>query len=166
MLGDEKPACILERVRLDLTDSQARSELFTRLGSQARKALIICEGLLIYFDSDEVSSLATDLAHQNSFQYWLLDLASPPLLKMLQKTIGKPLAQAEAPLKFAPPEGPDFFRRFGWKPVEAHSMFHTAGKLKRLPLLFSILYHLNKSEAYQAKRPWGGVMLTERFADS
>jgi methyltransferase (TIGR00027 family) len=164
-LRGETPVCQLERVRLDLTDLEARRQLFARLGSEAAKAIIICEGLLIYFDSDEVTSLAIDLAREESFQYWLLDLASPPLLKMLQKTIGKPLARAAAPLKFAPPEGPDFFRTLGWNPIEARSMFHTAGKLKRLPLLLSILYHLNKSEAYQAKRPWGGVLLTERAAE-
>ncbi len=132
--------------------------------SDARQALIISEGLIIYLKADEVGALAKDLSTQASFKHWLLDLASPALLKLMQKKMGKPLEQADAPLKFAPEEGPDFLKPYGWRLIEAHSMFHTAGRLKRLPLLFSFFYHLNKSEAFQAKRPWSGACLFENIS--
>jgi hypothetical protein len=86
------------------------------------------------------------------------------LLKLMQKKMGKPLEQAEAPLRFGPEEGPDFFKPYGWRVIEVHSMFHTAGKLKRLPLMFSLFYHLQKSEAFQAKRPWSGACLFEKVS--
>ena len=164
LLKDEQPRCALERVRLNLADTAARRDLFTRLAAGARQVLVISEGLIIYLTAEEVGALAKDLSIQASFQRWLLDLASPALLKLMQKKMGKPLEQADAPLKFGPEEGPDFFEPYGWRGIEAHSMFHTAGRLKRLPLMFSFFYHLQKSEAFQAKRPWSGACLFENIS--
>jgi methyltransferase (TIGR00027 family) len=166
LLNDEHPRCQLERVRLDLADMKARQALFSRLGAGARQALIISEGLIVYLTSEAVRALAQDLAGQAAFKYWLLDLASPALLKMMQKKMGQPLAQASAPLKFAPPEGPDFFKPYGWEPREVRSMFHTAGSLKRLPLVLSFFYRLQKSDAFQANRPWSGACLLENVSSS
>lgn len=164
LLKDEQPRCQLERVRLDLADVAVRRALFSRLGAAAQQALIISEGLIVYLTSEAVGALAEDLARPASFKYWLLDLASPALLKMMQKKMGQPLAQASAPLKFAPPEGPDFFRSYGWQTREVRSMFHTAGSLKRLPLVLSFFYRLQKSDAFQAKRPWSGACLFENVS--
>ena len=162
ILRDEQPSCALERVRLDLADANGRREIFQRLAAEARKALIISEGLIIYLTAEEVGSLASDLASHEPFHYWLLDLASPPLLKMMQKKMGKAFDEAAAPFKFGSAEGPEFFSKFGWKPAAARSMFHTAGELKRLPLMMSFFYHLNKSQDFQPKRPWAGACLLER----
>jgi O-methyltransferase involved in polyketide biosynthesis len=164
LLKDEQPRCELERVRLDLADVPARQALFSRLGTAARQALVISEGLIVYLTSEDVGALAEDLSRQTSFKYWLLDLTSPGLLKMMQKKMGQPLAQASAPLIFGPSEGPDFFKAHGWQPLEVRSMFHTAGGLKRLPLLFSFFYRLQKSEKFQANRPWGGTCLLENVS--
>ena len=133
ILRNETPVCQVERVRLDLSDVRARGELFSQLGCRANRALVISEGLLVYLDEKEVTSLGQDLAVVPSFQHWVIDLASPALLKMLAKKMGAPLDQAGAPLKFAPREGPDFFASSGWKPVEIYSVLHSAAKLNRLP---------------------------------
>lgn len=164
ILRDEKPSCVLERIRLDLADVNGRRKLFQRLAAEGRKALIVSEGLIIYLAADVVGSLATDLAAHETFRYWLLDLASPALLRLLQKKMGKPLEEAAAPLKFAAAEGPEFFGEFGWKPIGVRSMFHAAGRLKRLPRLMSFLYRLQKSEDFQTKRPWAGACLLERVS--
>lgn len=163
ILRDEKPTCALERFRLDLSDVNARRELFQRLATQSRMALIISEGLVLYLSEAEVGSLATDLAAPQSFRYWLLDITSPALLRIMQKKMGKVFDEAAAPFKFAPAEGPEFFAKFGcWKPARVRSMFHAAGELKRLPLIMSFFYHLQKSEHFQPKRPWAGACLLER----
>ncbi|HEY0431346.1 MAG TPA: class I SAM-dependent methyltransferase [Pyrinomonadaceae bacterium] len=162
ILGDEKPSCVLKRVRLDLTDLHERRKLFQRLADESSKALIVSEGLVLYLSADEVRTLAQDLRSHESFRHWLLDLASPALLRMLQEKMGKPLEAAAAPFKFAPAEGPEFFAKLGWKPIAVRSMFHTAGSLKRLPLMMSFFYHLQKSHDFQAKRPWTGACLLER----
>src|SRR5213596_4397947 len=49
VLRGEKPACILDRIRLDLSDANARREVFAELGSRGSKALVISEGLIVYF---------------------------------------------------------------------------------------------------------------------
>ena len=162
LLRDEKPSCVFERVRLDLSDVSGRRELFQLVANQSRQALIISEGLVLYLSSEEVGLLATDLAVHEEFRFWLLDIASPALLKMLRKKMGKAFDEAAAPFKFAPADGPEFFSKFGWKPAGVRSIWHTAGELKRLPLVMSFFYRLQKSEAFQPKRPWGGACLLER----
>jgi methyltransferase (TIGR00027 family) len=161
VLRNETPACQLERVRLDLSDVRARGELFSQVGRRANRALVISEGLLVYLDEKEVTSLGQDLAVAPSFQHWVIDLASPALLKMLAKKMGAPLDQAGAPLKFAPREGPDFFASSGWKPVEIYSVLHSAAKLNRLPFFLRVIAKIS-STAFQAKRPWSGVCLLAR----
>jgi len=161
VLRSETPVCKVERVRLDLSDVPARRELFSELGRRTNRALIVSEGLLIYLDEKEVTSLGQDLAVAPSFQHWVLDLTSPALLKMLEKKIGAPLGEAGAPLKFAPCEGPDFFKRSGWKAVEIHSVMHAAAKLNRLSFFLRLIAKIS-SPAFQAKRPWSAVCLLAR----
>ena len=96
ILGVEKPRCALERIKLDLSDAVARRELFSALGRRAKRALVITEGLIVYLDEAEVSALATDLAAQPAFQFWVIDPGSPALLRMLAKQMGAPLDQAGA----------------------------------------------------------------------
>jgi methyltransferase (TIGR00027 family) len=159
ILAAEKPVCALERVRLDLSDLDARRKLFERLGRDARKALIISEGLLIYFTRDEVSGLAQDLSVPPSFQRWIVDIASPGLVRMLQKNIGQSLSQAGAPLKFGPPEGPGFFEPSGWKPIDVRNPLKTAARFKRLSFGMRLAAMLPASNGKQGSRPWSGICL-------
>jgi methyltransferase (TIGR00027 family) len=162
ILGREKPRCALERVPLDLSDATARRALFERLGSSARRALIVSEGFLIYLAAEEVRALARDLAAPPSFRSWVLDLASPGLLKMIQKDSGAQLSAAGASLKFGPWEGPEFFVSQGWTPVEIRSPLKTAAHLKRLSFGMRLLAMLPESSGPQGSRPWSGVCRFER----
>jgi methyltransferase (TIGR00027 family) len=162
ILAGETPRCSLERVRLDLADVAGRRELFQRLGSSAKKALIVTEGLLVYLSRDEVIALGRDLAAQPGFADWAIDLCSPGLLKMLQKNLGA-LSEAGSPLKFGPEEGPEFFMSCGWKPVEVYSMIKTAAQIKRLPFFLRLIALLPESNGRQGSRPWGGVCRLTRM---
>jgi methyltransferase (TIGR00027 family) len=112
VLRNERPLCALERIRLDLSDIRGRRELFAHLAQTSKRVLIITEGLVIYLTADAVGDLAADLAAQPSFASWIVDVASPGLLRMLKKRMASQLTQA-APFKFAPEEGPRFFERYG-----------------------------------------------------
>lgn len=162
ILAAEKPVCKLERVRLDLADAAARSQLFARLGNDARKVLILTEGLLIYLMTEEVGALAQDLAAPPSFQRWALDLASPGLLRLLKKNMGQQLDRAGAPLKFGPPEGPEFFAPYGWKPVDVRNPLKTAARFKRLSFGMRLAAMLPASNGKQGSRPWSGICLLAR----
>ncbi|HEV2064194.1 MAG TPA: SAM-dependent methyltransferase [Thermoanaerobaculia bacterium] len=162
ILAAERPVCQLERVRLDLSKTNGRREVFEEWGARAKKALILTEGLLIYLTAEEVAALGRDLAGPPSFRHWIIDLVSPGLLRMLQKNWGKKLADAGAPLKFGPPEGPEFFAGCGWTPREVHSMLHAAARAKRLPFLLRLAALFPESNGRQSGRPWGGICLLAR----
>ena len=159
VLAGEKPACALERVALDLADVAGRRELFERLGRRGSRALVLTEGLLIYLTAEEVGALAKDLAAPPSFERWVLDLASPGLLRMLQRHMNSQLSQGNAPLRFGPEEGPVFFSRYGWKPAEVRSLLRTAARLKRVSLWMRLLSLLPESTGRQGSRPWAGICL-------
>lgn len=124
--------------------------------------LVMSEGLIIYLSTEEVVALAKDLAAQQSFQHWVTDLASPGLLKMIMKQIGSQLSRANAPMKFAPPEGPEFFETCGWHASDVRSMLKTAAQLQRVGWLFRLLSRLPESNGKQGSRPWSAVCLLER----
>ncbi len=162
VLRTEAPRCALERVALDLSKVPARRELFDQLGRKASKVLILTEGLLIYLSADEVGALAQDLHMPSSFQRWAIDLASPGLLRILQRHLQPKLDQSGATLKFGPKEGPLFFVPHGWKPIEVQTLLKTAAHLKRLSFWMRLLAKLPESTGAQGSRPWGGACLLAR----
>jgi methyltransferase (TIGR00027 family) len=158
VLRGEKPMCSLERVRLDLSDLSARRELFARLAPSAKRALIITEGLMIYLTAEAAGELAADTAAHKTFSRWIVDIASPGLLRMLGKRMAPQLREA-APFKFAPEEGPAFFERYGWKALQVQSLLKNAARLKRLSLILRLFALLPESEKSRRARPWSGVCL-------
>jgi len=164
ILGTERPVCALERVRLDLADVPARRALFEDLGSKAARVLILSEGLLIYLATEEVAALAEDLARVPSFQRWAFDLQSPGLLRMAQRATGAQLSQARATMKFAPAEGPPWFERYGWKPIEVGSYLKEAARMKRLRFGMRLMALLPESKGAQGSRPWSAACLCEKVA--
>ncbi len=161
-LAHATPVCALERVALDLSDVEQRRALFARLGAMAPRALVIAEGFLLYLDRDGVESLARDLASVPAFSRWGIDICSPGLMKLLQERGGAAIAASGAPYRFAPPEGPTFFERCGWRPVDVQSMLKTAAKLKRLPFRLRLAALLPDSNGPQGSRPWSAVVRLEQ----
>ena len=162
-LARETPRCLLERVPLDLANAAARRDLFDRLNARARKAVVVTEGLIVYLETAEAASLAEDLARTPAFSRWALDMVSPALLRMMQRSAGmKNLQDAGAPLKFAPEDGPAFFERHGWRLVEVGSLLHAAAKLKRLSWRMRLIALLPDAKGRQPNAPWGGVCLFSR----
>jgi methyltransferase (TIGR00027 family) len=164
-LAGETPRCRLERVALDLSDRAARCALFDDLGTRARHVLVMSEGLIVYLDQDEVTKLAEDLLRPSSFKSWALDMVSPRLMQMMQASIDqRNLSQAGARLKFAPREGPAFFSRLGWTPVEVGSLLHTAAALQRLSFRMRLFAFFPDTAGRVPNAPWGGVCVCNRSA--
>ena len=159
LLADAKPVCKLERVRLDLADVEARRKLFARIGSNAKKALIVSEGLLVYLTREQVVQLAEDLASVPTFQRWVTDLANPVILKMIQKSMGKRLEAAGAPLHFGPVEGPKFFEQHGWRVLDFESYLHNAARLRRVNWLMRFFAKISDPKKYVPNRPWAAAVL-------
>lgn len=160
ILGNEKPKCRLERVSLDLSDVAGRRELFAELDRRATSITVVTEGLLIYFSAEEVASLAGDLAVGEHFRNWIIDLASPGQLKLMQRSTGKQLGEANAAFKFGPPEGANFFVPYGWKPTNIQGFLKTAARLGRAPQ--ELLSLLPEPKGPLVNYPWTGVCLLKR----
>ncbi len=160
VLGNERPKCGLERISLDLSDIAGRRALFEQLNGRAKKITVVSEGLLIYFSAEEVSSLARDLTLGDQFQSWVIDLASPGQLKLMQRSTGKQLSEANAAFKFGPPEGANFFLACGWRPRDTQGFLKTAAQLGRAPQ--ELLSLLPEPKGPLGNYPWTGVCLLKR----
>jgi methyltransferase (TIGR00027 family) len=160
ILGNEKPKCRLERISMDLSDVPARRALFAELNRRARNVVVMTEGLLIYFTAEEVASLARDLATEQHVLTWIIDLASPGQLKLMQRSTGQQLMDANAAFKFGPPEGANFFVPHGWEPREVQGFLRTAAQLGRAPE--ELLSLLPEPKGPLVNYPWTGVCLLKR----
>jgi len=160
VLAGERPACRLERVRLDLADVEARRALLQRIGAESKHAVVVTEGLVIYLAAEQVASLARDLAAVPAFRSWIVDVCSPGLLRILQKAYAKDLSRA--PLVWAPEEGPAYFAQFGWKAVDVQSMLKSAARIKRLPFPLRLFALLPDPKGPPGGRPWGASVLLAR----
>jgi methyltransferase (TIGR00027 family) len=166
MLRGEKPVCRYEAVTVDLTDAEARRALFARLGAGSKRAIVVTEGLLIYLDPEQVAALAADLHAQASFQEWLIDIASPQLIKRMSRTWGKSLEEGGAPFKFAPAEGTDFFRPYGWREAQYRGVWEEAQRLNRTmkgAWIWNLIGRLMPKEKKEKMRRFSGYVLLERI---
>jgi methyltransferase (TIGR00027 family) len=164
-LAEERPISALERVGIDLTDEAARRALFDRIGGAAKHVLVVSEGLLIYLAPEQVATLAADLATPPSFRWWLIDLASPGLLKMIEKSWGPILAAGNAPFRFAPAEGTRFFEPHGWREAEFRSTWDESIRLKRsmrLAWLWALIGRFMSRKRREEARRFSGIVLLER----
>jgi methyltransferase (TIGR00027 family) len=161
LLEREKPRCQLRRERVDLSDAGAREAFLDRAIGGASKALVLTEGLLAYLDDEAVRSLGRALASRTGIRWWVLDVTSPAILRMLARGMGPHLDNA--PMKFAPPDGVAFFETLGWRAKDIRSMFREAVRLKRVPLvlrLFSLVPDPDPRHPGNAR--WSAVVRFER----
>jgi len=165
-LGDARPKCRYEAVEADLTDAASRNALFARTGAQAQRVLVVTEGLLIYLSETEVGALAADLHASPSFARWVIDLASPRLLKMMMKSWGKTVTAGNAPFKFAPANGTNFFRDFGWEERAFYSTMEEAERLDRemkMMWLWKFLGRFYPERMREEFRRMSGIAVLERI---
>ncbi|MEJ2184721.1 MAG: class I SAM-dependent methyltransferase [Gemmatimonadota bacterium] len=162
-LEAEVPRCRLAREPVDLTDGQARRTLLHRAVNTGSRGLVVTEGLMVYLTREKVGAFATDLHGQPALRWWLSDLASPRLLKMMQRTHGQAMDD-DVRFTFAPPEGPDFFAPFGWHLAEYHSAVEEARRLNRQmrgAWIVHLISAFSKKQREEARR-MSGVVLLER----
>jgi methyltransferase (TIGR00027 family) len=165
VMRGEQPACRYEAIRADLREATVRGELFARLGAQSRRTLVVTEGLLIYLTPEQVAALAADLHGPPSFHSWLIDLARPELLKIMQRYWGASMGNVNAPFQFAPDENTKFFEPFGWREVEFRSSMDEAHRLRReMPMmwLWRFLGRLRSAKVQEQFKRFSGIVLFDR----
>ncbi len=165
-LGDATPRCSYEAVEADLTDAAVRRSLFGRIGARSKRTLVLTEGLLIYLSDDDVRALALDLHATPSFARWVIDLASPRLLKIMSRSWGGAVASGNAPFKFAPASGTDFFRELGWGERAFHSVMEEAHRLNRemkMMWLWRFVGRFYPAQMREQFRRMSGIVVLEQI---
>lgn len=164
-LAGERTACQYEPVLLDLSEAAPRRALFARLGDSAKRALVVTEGLLIYLPAEAVAGLARDLHAQRPFSRWLTDLASPDLLRMMEKNWAPVVRAGGAPFQFGPAENTRFFEPMGWREVEYRSTFDESFRLNRtmrFARMWRLVGQLMPKKRRDAFARFSGIALLER----
>jgi len=162
-MSGETPRCKLEFIAADLRDADARREVFTN-AARFGPVLVVTEGLLIYLEPSDVADLARDLHDIARAKWWFSDLASPMLLKYLERQWQPMLKEGNAPFRFGPAESSAFFAPFGWREIEYRPHWEESLRLKRtMPhaWLWNILRRLQPARQREAMKRFSGIILLE-----
>jgi methyltransferase (TIGR00027 family) len=157
------PRCRVEFVGADLRDATTRREVLAAAADDA-PVLAVSEGLLIYLSADDVAALADDLHRVAGARWWLSDLASPRLLKIMARRAASRLNDAGASLQFGPAEGTAFFAPHGWRETEFRSTWDEAVRLQRTVRgmwFWRLLMSLQSPAKREETRRMAGVALLE-----
>lgn len=162
-MAGETPRCRIEFLAADLREADARRQVFAR-AAESGPVLVVTEGLLIYLEADDVAELARDLHDVARARWWLADLASPRLLKFLEKRWTPLLREGNAPFRFGPAESSGFFAPYGWRELEFRSKWEESLRLRRsMPFarLWNLLRFLQPPRRREEMRRMSGIMLLE-----
>jgi methyltransferase (TIGR00027 family) len=161
-LANETPACELLREKVDLSDAAARGAFLDRALEGTQNALVLTEGLLVYLEESAVRSLADDLHRRPQVRFWMIDMASPGILKRMQKATEAHLDESER-MKFAPANGIAFYEASGWKTRDLLPMFRAAVRYNRVPFWMKLFQFFPDPDPRKLdNRPWGAVVQFER----
>jgi methyltransferase (TIGR00027 family) len=111
LLKNETPHCTLSRVKVDLSNAEARRSFLSAAAANAKKILVLTEGVILYLDESDVADLAQDLRPIADF--WIIDYVSPFERSFRPKVVTEKLKRA--PLKFHPADWWGFFEAQGWR---------------------------------------------------
>jgi methyltransferase (TIGR00027 family) len=162
-MAGETPKCRLEFIPADLRDADKRRAVFAKAAEEG-PVLAITEGLLIYLEASDVAALARDLHDIAHARWWLMDLASPRLLKMLEKRWSPTLKSGNAPFRFGPAEGTAFFANAGWRESEWHPTWTDAMRLNRKPRganFWNFLLNISPQKHREEQLRMSGIALLE-----
>jgi methyltransferase (TIGR00027 family) len=159
-----RPNCHVECMAVDLADGPSRRCLFDQLGTMSTHALVISEGILIYFDEELVASIARDLRAQSVVRHWVLDFVTGVLGRHLMSQWGAALEEGRAPFRFCPDDGPEYFSKHGWRPATVRytskegRRYHREARLTSLPRLLELR---RSPEKWQNLEKTNGCVLLE-----
>ncbi|MFE3442656.1 class I SAM-dependent methyltransferase [Nocardia sp. NPDC059180] len=135
LLADEAARCELTRTGLDLTDSVTVTGFFDTALADARKALVVTEGLDRYFDKSKIIDLSRALRRSEVVE-WCLDFNA---VGVAQIVADRRLALlAHAPLACLPIDGVACFENHGWSVAGLEPIVTAADRFDRLPPLIRL----------------------------
>jgi len=160
LMQSHAPACRYRACAADITRAGLSAVLADVVGA-GQRILVLTEGLLVYLSAGQVADLARELRSM-ACQWWLLDLAGPKALPVLEQLWGPVLGTAPGTFQFAPADPGTFFDRCGWRETLYLSAREEARRLGRpmpMPWLLRVLLWLSTDSRRQEFRRLSGVLL-------
>ncbi len=161
----EVPRFRLKRVKCDLSDAAVRRRLLTDTDTQAKKMLVLTEGVVPYLTLEDGGALADDLRKLEHTAYWIVDYFSRDLLKQRERMLSGRLKNA--PFKFNPDDWFGFFEQHGWRATEVRYLGDEGERIGRaiqLPMPAKLVVFLrslfiSKERRQRYRRAAGYVLL-------
>jgi len=113
LLAEQTPRCRLQRVGVDLADAAARRKFLAEALPEAKKVIVLTEGVIPYLAEQQVAELAADLKAQPRFACWIGEYFTPRVYPYL-RSAAHSRVMANAPFRFFPSDWLGFFERNGW----------------------------------------------------
>lgn len=132
VLAADLPVCRLERVAVDLANAEKRAEFLIKVAPQAKKILVLTEGVIPYLTEQQVSELSADLLKQKKIYFWITEYLHPKVYKHLQGAL-RTAQMKNAAFLFYPSDWFGFFKKIGWVEKETRYSGEIAKEFKRLP---------------------------------
>jgi methyltransferase (TIGR00027 family) len=156
-LSKAVPRCRLSRIGLDISTRSAAGRLYSEIGSQTAKALIVTEGVIHYLSNEEAGQLAQDLRSVPGFRFWIQDYRKTSRVMRSPRKLKKMLKNA--PLRFSHPDPLAFFTGFGWRVRSDIKSFDEGDRIGRpFPVSFPwnlVMRLLPKSRREEARQGMG-----------
>jgi methyltransferase (TIGR00027 family) len=160
-LREHTPRCQLQRVGVDLADGAARRDFLAGVAPQARRVLVLTEGVVPYLTEGQVGELADELKSQPRICGWILEYFSTQVYPYL-KSRTRSGVMRNAPFQFFPEDWNGFFVRRGWQRGDIQYFMDIGQRHNRMmpiPWWARLLVRLSNEEARQKMRTGMGYML-------
>lgn len=160
-LATHTPRCQLQRVSVDLANDEARRSFLASAVPDAKKVLVLTEGVVLYLDEEQVAKLAADLKAHSRFAFWIAEYMSGGAYRFL-KSAPRAQIMANAPFRFFPSDWEGFFRTQGWERKEiryASSVGERFNRRPPMPWQARLMLKFISKETLQRMKKSSGFML-------
>src|SRR5512139_3430873 len=167
-LRDQVPHCQLQRVGVDLSDDAARRQFLASVAPDARRILVLTEGVVPYLTEQQVSQLAKDLLARPQVALWVVEYFSELAYRYLKQIAQSP-QMANSPFRFFPANWMQFFSERGWEKQDFHYFGEIGRRFHRvppMPLMARLVLRFMSRERIAKMQQLSGYLLLARRADA
>jgi methyltransferase (TIGR00027 family) len=162
-LAAHTPRCRLQRVAVDLGNSEARSRFLAEVLPDAKKVLVITEGVIPYLTEQQVGELADDLRKDQRFAFWVGEFFAPQAYRYIRAASNR-RQMVNAPFRFLPADWLGFFAQHGWVKQDLRFSADITIRFGRRPppmpwWVRLIIRFMNKEKVLQGVRASGFQLL-------
>jgi methyltransferase (TIGR00027 family) len=162
-LAAHTPRCQLQRFAVDLANREARGRFLAEVLPNAKKVLVITEGVIPYLTEQQVGELADDLRKHPRFAFWIGEFFAPQAYRYIRAASNR-RQMVNAPFRFLPTDWLDFFAQHGWVKQDLRFSADIAIRFGRRPppmpwWVRLVIRFMNQEKVRQSMRAAGYQLL-------